>query len=148
MFVPELFVWVMCGFACYGLLCLLEEFVYWVWEKRREALPIRLVLLFQDNEETVEWFIRRLHRVLRMEEKAKINEVFFVDIDSQDNTPHILDKLSYNHRLFHFIAADKNSLLSKVGDSLVVDCRHADWAECLKRIKELLAERKREAGDR
>lgn len=146
MFVPEFFVWFMSGFACYGLLCLLEEFVSWMRDKHRAALSIRLVLLFQDNEETVEWFVRRLHKVLRMEGKAKVNEVFFVDIDSQDNTPFILDRLSCNHRLFHCITADRNSLLSKAGDSLVVDCRHADWAECLKRIKLLLTERKEDGG--
>lgn len=146
MFVPEFFIWLLSGFACYGFLCLFEEFICWMREKHRKALPIRLVLLFQDNEETVEWFIRRLHSVLRLEGKAGISEVFFVDIDSQDNTPLILEKLSCKHHLFHCIAADRNSLLSKAGNSLVVDCRHADWAECLKRIKVLLTEWKRETA--
>lgn len=146
MFVPEFFIWFLCGFACYGLLCLLEEFYCWLRDKRRKALPIRLVLLFHNNEETVEWFIRRLHSVLRLERKAGISEVFFVDIDSQDNTPLILEKLSCQHHLFNCIAADKNSLLSKAGNSLVVDCRNANWAECLKRIKALLTDWARETA--
>jgi hypothetical protein len=140
MFVPEFFMWLLYGFACYGLLCLLEEFICWRRDKHCKRLSIRLVLLFHDNEETVEWFVRRLHKVLRIEGKARIKEVLLVDIDSQDHTPGILERLSDNHHLFHYVAADHNSLLSKAGNSLVVDCRQADWAECLKRIRVLLTD--------
>lgn len=146
MFVPEFFMWLLCGFACYGLLCLLEELIYWVRDKHHKSLPIRLVLLFYNNEETVEWFVRRLHKVLRVEGKAKINEVLLVDMDSQDHTPLILEKLSCNHYLFQYIAADRTSLLNRAGNSLVVDCRQADWAECLKRIKVLLVEWRRDTA--
>lgn len=146
MFVPEVFIWVVCGFGCYGLLCLFEEFLCWLREKDRQVTPVRLLLLFHDNEQSVEWFVRRLHRALRMEGQAKFKEVFLVDVGSQDNTPRILERLSANHHLFHYAALGQDSLLGQAGNALVVDCRNADWPECMKQIKEFLADGKRSAA--
>lgn len=146
MFVPGFFGLLLCGFACYGLLCLVEEFACWLRDKQRKSLPIRLVLLFRDNEESVEWFVRRLSRVLCMEGKIKVDEVQLVDVGSHDNTPLILAKLSGKHHLFGWGMADPDSLLSKAGDALVVDCRNADWAACLKRIKAVVGDQGTENG--
>lgn len=147
MFVPEIFIWIACGFGCYGLLCLVEEFLCWLRDKKRKVLPVRLVLLFRDNEQTVEWFVHRLQRVLRREGKAKVSEVFFVDLDSQDKTPRILERLSSKHPLFHYAPSGRDDVLARAGNALVVDCRNADWAECLKRVSVLLADGKRSAGE-
>ncbi|MEM5770218.1 MAG: hypothetical protein AAGU32_18295 [Bacillota bacterium] len=147
MFVPEIFIWIACGFGCYGVLCLVEEFFCWLRDKKRTALPVRLVLLFHDNEQNVEWFVRRLQRVLRVEGKAKVSEVFFVDIASQDNTPRILERLSSNHPLFHYAPVEQNALLVRAGNSLVIDCRSADWSECLKRVRLFLSDGKRGVGE-
>lgn len=138
MFIPETFMWLMSGFACYGVLCLIEEIIYWASNRNNNTMPVRLVLLFQNNAETVEWFVRRLHRVLRMESNLQIAEVLLVDVDSHDNTPAILAKLSQNHHLFNAISIDKESALNNAGNSLVVDCRSADWVKCFRRVKALV----------
>lgn len=146
MFVQGNYLWMLCAFAFYGLLCLLEELFGWLRDRRRALPAIRLVLLFRNNEDTVEWFIRRLHRVLHMEGRAIISEVFFVDVNSQDNTPLILERLSNNHHLFSYIASDRTTILKETGNSLVIDCRHADWTKCLKQINLLLSGSRRETA--
>jgi hypothetical protein len=148
LFVPELFIWLMSGFACFGLLCLLEEILAWLYDRRKKKMSIRLVLLFQDNAETVEWFIRRLYNVLRIQGAAKIDEVLLVDVDSHDDTPVILAQLSRNHRLFHAVSIDSECALQQAGDALVIDCRHADWTKCFKHIKMLIGAGGKGLGDR
>jgi hypothetical protein len=138
LFVPELFIWLMSGFACFGLLCLLEEIFAWFYDKRKKKMSIRLVLLFQDNAETVEWFIRRLHNVMRLQGVAQIDEILLVDVASHDDTPLILAQLSRNHRLFHAVSIDSECALHPAGDALVIDCRHADWTKCFKHIKTII----------
>jgi hypothetical protein len=144
-----MYVWLLAGLACYGLLCLLEEALFYLREKHRNLYPVRLILLFQDCEETVEWFVRRLHRVLRMDGTVKVHEVVLVDTESHDNTPVILEQLSRNHHLFHYHPIQRNAILSSAGNAIVVDCRHADWARCFRQIKAMLgsqSERKRAKG--
>jgi hypothetical protein len=138
MFVPELFLWLISGLACLGLWCLVEEIINLVSNRNHGVLPIRLILLFENNAETVEWFLRRLHTVLRLEGIVKIADVLLVDVNSHDDTPAILAKISRNHNLFHAVSVEKDVILNNAGSSLVVDCRNADWVTCFHKIKILI----------
>lgn|GEM_PF-6645008 len=146
MFVPELFLWLISGFACLGLWCLVEEIINLVSNRNHSVMPIRLILLFENNAETVEWFLRRLHTVLRLEGMVKIADVLLVDVNSHDDTPAILAKISRSHHLFQAISVEKDMILNNAGSSLVVDCRNADWVTCFRRIKILVGAKRQEVG--
>lgn len=137
MVVSELFVVLTSGLACFGLWCLVEEIINQVSTRCQSLLSVRLVLLFENNAETVEWFIRRLHRVWRYPSILKISEVILADNNSCDDTYAILATFSRNHHMFHAVKMDTSIITNAECSTLVVDCRNADWVGCFRRIKTL-----------
>ncbi len=85
--------------AFYGIIELVKEIFDSVYKSKKE----NLIIFVKNEEENIEWKIRKLLIKIKLENIKNIEKIIIIDLGSEDKTKEILEKFEKDYAIVKLV---------------------------------------------